>query len=312
MILLGSPVNLSGLTQDDWNTVSLSTWLPSGATGALIELSAPTGGGQAGWRKTGSSFATTDSVATSTGPTQFACGVNASRQIDLYHSLGCSWTLIGYFGAEAVFFTEPVDHFPASGNTWDTDTLTEAGSDSAQVAFLQFTGGTIAWRPTGNSTPWQTSLGGISGVLCPLNGSKQFDFQTADASIACSCFGYLKTGWTDSLTSITPASINTWTDKSVAGANSIAMAVITTANGNDAGLRKNGAGDTPYGSRPSPHQSYVILADGSGTYEIYMGDISTSSASQWGYLTEEFLSGVSLQGVERGRSTTRGLARGIR
>lgn len=312
MELLTSPVELSGLTNDDWNTVSLSSWIPVGSTGALFTMSSPTGSSSAGWRKAGSFSATTAAPATGSFPTTFACGVNASRQVELYQTLGVQWWLIGYFGAEAVFFDEPVQHFPTAGNTWDTDTLTEAGSDTAVMAFLQFTGGTIGWRPTGDTNSYEGTLRGISGALCPLNGSKQFDFQTEDSSVSCNVFGYLKSGWTDSVSTVTPSSAVTWQDKTAPAADCIPMIIFITNSTNECGLRKNGASDGPLGNLPSSDQSSVIQSDASGIYEIYMADIATSSAKQFGYFTPLFLEASNLHAVERGKSVGRGLARGMR
>jgi hypothetical protein len=155
-------VEITPLTAGSWQTVDISSYIPEGvvASGVMLRWSASTAGNYTtGWRKKGSTDNRVQVLGAGTQVGAFI-GCNTSNQFEYYVGDNRQRLfLVGYFGDEAVFFTNGLNKTPGSSNAWtDVNISDDTGDDVAIAAIFEFvptssdsTYSRASFRPNGAS-----------------------------------------------------------------------------------------------------------------------------------------------------------------
>jgi len=132
---LGSPQDVSPSTAGSWVDVDVSAYIPSGATGVILQWSNPTATDYVyGVRNNGSSDdPTIDQVAKGNSQGWFMIGVDSNRIFEVYvENTGIKTYLLGYTMGGVTFFTNWIDKTPTTDGTWqDVDISSDTGGDTA-------------------------------------------------------------------------------------------------------------------------------------------------------------------------------------
>lgn len=288
--LASQPAIAPGVT-GSWQEVDVSAYCPAGTTGVILRCwNGAYLDYNLGYRKKGSSD---DRHGDQNARCQcwVACGVDANRVLELYigHAEVYIW-LVGYFGPEAVFFTNGIDKSVGTAGSWqDVDISADLiPGDSACLAFLEFSGGsgTFGVRKKGSDAPTATLYqhrGGVTG----LDVNNHYETWIPSTSSDAHLLGYLKAGAVvaDLLTVVTPGSTD-WVDLAALPAGAIGGIYQLLGTGSyPAGMRANGASETTYAQLDK--QSYAMVgADASGLVEARITSTSINIINQLGYFTD--------------------------
>lgn len=280
----GGPVDVSIGTPNAWTDRDLSTWLPSGATGAILHVANPSGSNVAvGWRKKGS----TDNRITNLNTINHVdayVGVDGSRVCQLYQGSTTDVViyLVGWFeAADAFFFDDAIDlSTGTTGSYVDTDITSHLqGSDAASFAILEVIGPsgtvTIALRAKGSSDDRYRELTALhAGWIVPVDANHEFQQKIGGTGVDVYLMGYVLVG--ANLTAIDPAvaddptTADTWEALTTlpAGAKGALYEVVTTTSTPQVyGFRANGSSQDvkPRGR----HNSRLVACDENGIVEGY-------------------------------------------
>jgi hypothetical protein len=135
-----TPTNVTPGTAGSWQTIDLSSYIPTGTTGVALHFFNDNNATEAfGARKTGS----TDNrilAIPALGQLWAFAGVNASRQVDVYMATVTDFKcwLVSAFGSEAVFFDNGTNVGPPSAGSYvDIDISALTGANTAVMAIIE-------------------------------------------------------------------------------------------------------------------------------------------------------------------------------
>lgn len=238
-----------------WQDVDVSAHCPAGTTGVAIcvtngVIAAP----EIGWRKKGSTDDRHDTMQAQSFMWA-GCGVDSNRVLQIYMGAGVGVYLIGYFGGEAVFFTNAVDKSLGVTGSWQTVDISGdvAAGDVAQLAFLDARGlSTDAFgvRKKGSGDDWRNSSTGARGAFVGCDANNQFECYIGNVSVDIFLNGYLRAGATMALNAsvVTPAEAGAYADLPALPAGAIAgvYEVYSVSTGPKSALRMKGAAHDLY------------------------------------------------------------------
>jgi len=218
-------INVSPSTTGAWVDVDVSSYIPSDATGVIVEIvNAATTAYAVGVRKNGSTDGTFNIYQSST---IFAyCGVDSNRIFEAYRgNTSVNFYLIGYTDSFVGFFDNKIDKTPSTTGSWvNIDASTNIPSDSVGVIVNIVNTSTTAYyggvRKNGSTdTLTYAQLYGNCGMyeLCGVDSNRVFQAQISNTAVKIYLVGYVKSPIVF-LTNATDVSITTtsaWTDKSV-------------------------------------------------------------------------------------------------
>lgn len=269
----------------DWQDINISAHVPVWATGVILEFTTITWHGTTiGFRKKGS----TDNRAGLAGyqnNTYICVGLDENKVFqakinnaaDLLH-------IVGYFGPEAVFFTNAIDKSISPYSQWNqVDITSDVGGDPAIGAIIEHFGGTSSsaygLRKNGSSDArqaWATSGYYSFGQIIGLDVNKKFETYLTNSTQKVWLIGYIKNNATFN-TNATDASLSTtgaWTDLPVSLPGNATGAVIEVIGNGTCHLRANGSSDTYYPTYSPAHAFAFVGCDGSGLIEGKISDTS--------------------------------------
>ena len=238
-----------------WQDVDVSAHCPAGTTGVAICVTSTTiAARDIGWRKKGSAD---DRYSTMQAQSFMwaACGVDANRVLQLYVGASVAVYLIGYFGGEAVFFTNAVDKSLGVTGSWQTVDVSGdvAAGDVAQLAFLDVRGlSTDAFgvRKKGSGDNWRSQSTGSRGAFVGCDANNQFECYIGNVSVDIFLNGYLRAGATMAINAsvVTPAGAGAYEDLPALPAGTLAgvYQVYSTSTGTKNALRMKGAAHDVY------------------------------------------------------------------
>lgn len=251
-----TPVEITPGTFGSWQTLDLSSYVPSGSTGVLLKIYGGSGAGNMiGWRKNGS---TDDRHANAIYDANYfgaAIGCDGDRKIQVWCESGSGqkiW-LMGYFGSEAVFFTNAV-HKNTYGSDWaDISIASDTGTDTAIGAFFEFTGGTYdnaygGLRKKG-STDNYINIGspGHCGIIIGVDANEKCQGWSDDSPYNCDFWlnGYLTAGATfpDNATDVSIATQGSYVDLPALPSGAIGGIYHVISSWSDFNIRKNGSSE---------------------------------------------------------------------
>lgn len=209
--LLATPVSLSltGVTAATWSAISLSGTVPAGTTGVILNATA-SGGANAtyyGARMSGSTDAYIGGQTTSPyNQKQLITGLRSSDlSFDFYSQAvgtGVLLYLLGYFGAEATFYSAAVDGgLVLQGSYGDIDVSSIVPVGTQAVITTLSSHALTALRQRGSTDDWYTTAGGgiaqmIGGAIIGLDSSRMLNGKTANSGIHLRLLGYITSGLT--------------------------------------------------------------------------------------------------------------------
>lgn len=306
---LATPVNITPTDDGTWRTVDLSAHIASGSSGVLLRsrYSTSTSVDVVGFRKTGSTDNLTAQHAGTPTYVYTMVGVDASRQVDIQLGDGGAGAgtieLLAYFDpASVVFFTNCVIFDTVSQNAyvdWNVASATGGDTAIAVILYLHSTRGNpteVAWRKNGSSEDIKADHSGATGgryigtVIVPVDGSEILEVLRASNTYGdFKMIGYITANYTatDPGTDVTPASNNTWTDITQAGALAQFIDYAATAIDFQFGFRKNGDSSVVgYGALDGNGERLPALVecDASGIIEAQV-DNSGAKMYRRGYFT---------------------------
>ena len=261
-----TPVNVSPSATDGWLDVDVSSYIPSSATGVIIDhydtqVSAGPTHYRVGLRKNGS----TDTLygrQVGYSHSWAIIGVDASRIFEarLQNSAVQLW-LHGYTESEAIFFTNGIDCEPGSGATWtDKDISSDTGANTAIAAIVMAGQATaldsvpIGIRKNG-STDNRKDQSGIVCMMSGCDGSEIFEtyISTTTNNYTMLCVGYFTAGFTSNTNAIDVSlgSTGSYIDLTALGTGAIGACyeVIRTSGagyGTKWNIRKDGTSGDEY------------------------------------------------------------------
>ena len=148
--LSGAPIDISPGT-GSWVDVNVSAWVPSGATGVILEVKTESSSDlQYAVREKGSGDTWMWGPNTIKGDTQtwLMIGVDPSRVFQLRQaSTSIDTYLMGYTMPGVTFFTTAKDKTPTAGSWQDVDISADTGPDTAigAIFIIQNTGGSTSY-----------------------------------------------------------------------------------------------------------------------------------------------------------------------
>lgn len=236
-----------------WTDVDLSALIPAGATGVMFHVVNVNAGTLAfGARKNGS----TDNRTNGLGTTSHAwgcIGVDGSRIVEFYveSTTDIDIYIVGYFGSEAVFFTNAVDKSTANTSVWeDVNISGDTGADTAIAAIVEFIRSTasLGLRKNGST---DSRIGGINlhgWALVGVDASEIFEQQITTANGDIFLVGYLKDGVSmyDNGIDRSLTSVNVYTDLPALPSGAIGGIYESEGSNSstrDTAFRKNGSAE---------------------------------------------------------------------
>ena len=288
----GNGVDVTPTTTGSWQDVDVSSYIPEGSTGVILEILNQNTGAEevAAVRKNGSTDdRTADSEIRREGHIFAFCGVDASRIFEAYVSTNIKIYLYGYCDSSVVFETNEIDKSTSTATTWeDVDISANAPSDATGVIAHMFC--TLATARIGavrknGSTDNHTADSKIEGdghiyLLCGIDDNKIFEQYVTDGNVDLYIVGYTKAPITFFTNIIDKSSdLAGWVDRDLtsdteATADGCIFEVIDTASTNYKGaVRKKGSTDdhTSYSDVKADGHMYALCGlDAGQNMEIYL------------------------------------------
>lgn len=199
-------INTTGITASTWTAYNLASYgVPSGATGVMLNFAQPVGHSGASMARMHGS---TDSFVTTTlGSTQqmfLAIGVDASQNVDIYLAdVNCTVYLLGYFGSEAVFFTNATALTAVTTSYTSYNLASSCPSGIAAFLFVDAAYG-VAFRKNGSTDDFENvnELTSRKGFIVGLDSSQVMN-GIGQSSQVPQLLGYMRSGITWNLNAIT-------------------------------------------------------------------------------------------------------------
>lgn len=200
-------VRVMALESDVWIDVDVSSYVPSGAVGVVLEMYQPVGyTAQWGVRKKGSSDDIRKSILNNVH-TWCAIGIDENRVFQAWKdgAYPHMW-LWGYIPAGAGnFLTNAIDKSLSGTGSWiDIDISGDTGDDQAKVAIflVTSTGGTYHFglRENGSTDnrPREISGGTIMGAMMPVDGNEKLQGYIEDTGVEFYLVGWINAGYAES------------------------------------------------------------------------------------------------------------------
>lgn len=267
-----------------WTDIDCSSDIPSGSTGVILRIRNTTVFGQTvGVRKNGS----TDTITfnSQANSQRYAViGVDGSRIFEAItdDDSASAWDVIGYFGSEAVFFTNAVVK-SVTPATWQAVSIaSDTGGDTAVAALVilndAFVGGLRQTGSTDNNLVFNPKLLS-SPVGC--DGSEQFDVYSGDNADV-KVVGYMTSGitWNTNANDRSLGSTGSYADLTALASGAIG-GIYQCTSADDFALRENGSSEDIYLAGPS---HAMVKCDASRLVE---GKIEAITQDFWelGYFT---------------------------
>lgn len=284
-----TPVEKSIGANNAWTDIDCSAEAPSGSTGVIVRIR-ETGGwaNNCGLRKNGSTDTVTFQIAAN-AHVYICIGLDSSRIIEAYSEDNAfhRFDIVGYFGSEAVFFTNAVAKTPTTGSWQTVSIASDTGGDTAIGAFIIAKELYNFGLRHGDSTDTRTFNGGSSqyvvGGIVGCNASEEFDVYSADSGTVW-VTGYMTSGVTFNTngTDRSLGSTGAYTDLAALPSGAIGGIYYVYGNWNNTwALRKNGSSDDRYLRLPG---AALVECD---TSRIVEGEISATTVDFWeqGYFT---------------------------
>jgi len=250
-----TPVNVTPSTTGAWTDVNVSSYIPSGATGVVLHVTA-TNDWVFGYRKNGSTDARTGTMR----PNSHAwamIGVDANRIFEAYIQMTACPTiwLVGYTMTGVTFLTNGVNKSPGSTGSWvDMNCSSDAPSsvavifeiietDASNTAFGLRKNGSTDNRVTTVHT--RSCLGAIIGV----DASQICEGYKGGSLVYMYLVGYATDGVTmnTNATDVSLTGTASWTDLSALPTGAVMGFIeISSSASYKYGLRKNGSSENIY------------------------------------------------------------------
>lgn len=287
-------VDISPVTTGSWQTVDVSAYCPAGTTGVIIRYWSTSSTNYAfGYRKKGSADNRTGNANGRLGG-WIGCGVDANRQLEIYiANAALKTSLVGYFGAEAVFFTNGINKSVGGTGSWQDVSIAANVNvgDSAVLAFLEFSGLSGSWqfgvRKKGSTLGTPNTLGlrgGAAGLDATLTYQNYIENLAQDVYL----LGYLRAGAVvhDTVQVVTPGSTGNFVDLAALPAGAIGgFYRLYGGISYPAGIRCKGAAETTYNQLND--QTYVMVkCDGSQLVEAKIANTTQNVITELGYFTD--------------------------
>jgi photosystem II stability/assembly factor-like uncharacterized protein len=300
-----APVDISPTTSGSWFDVDLSSSVPTGATGVIVQwVNASASDRAFGIRKNGSTDTWGASGLTAlTGATGFLmAGLDASRIFEIYTSnTAVEAYLIGYTMNGVAFFTNATDKATGTVNSYyDIDISTDTGADTAIGAILTLTtdagGDNFSVRKKGSTDSRFSELDGegTTVVLTGVDATEILEFKTSEATMTAYLTGYVTSGavfFTNALDKST-GTTGSYVDVDI-------TADIGSDNANGAILEFNPTNptDQSHAVRPNggTHDHYAFVKHGYGITGIDSGDIFEQKISATN--RDLYMVGYTLEGA---------------
>jgi len=283
-----SPSDVTPGTDSSWVDVDVSSSVPSGATGVILHFQ-NVGNASVdsfGVRKNGSTDTMSDYLYGDDSHCWMAIGVDSNRIFEAYSADWSDYNLwlVGYFGADASFFTNAVDKTPGSSSSWvDVDISTDTGGDTATGAIFQVIAPSANdWgiRENGSTDNRVYDCDQRSAAIIGVDNSEICEANVDDHSNAeLWLVGYITDNCTfnTNATALSLGSTGTWTDLSAlpVGATGGFIEVISTVWSQTYGLRENGSSENVTGPCAGEQHAWgIVEADASRLIE---GNISSTN-----------------------------------
>lgn len=300
------PVNITPSSTNTWQDRDLSSYIPSGSTGVIIRVHS-SWDDSIGFRKKGSTDNRTDSIGSGYSFMNAFIGCDANRVIQLYASNVSSGHitvyLLGYFGSEAVFFTNAIQKTIGADNSWqDISIASDTGDDTAIGAFFEFTGITnVGMRKNGSTDNRTTYNCDHKGIIAGLDGSEVCEGYLYSRDYGNFYLtGYIKNGavFNTNATDITPGTSGSWVDLSAFPSGAIGGMIEVYNSTGDVGFRKKGSTEDFY--RDGGEHTWVTV----GCDENRVAQAKIESTSIKLYLIGYFVSTEVDTDSERSATTT--------
>jgi len=244
-----APAEVTPGTLSSWQDIDVSGNVPSGATGVLLHLTQTSGSGDMGLRKNGSTDNRTTLICV---PSHCwaAIGVDANGIFEAY--VGSTYThiyLVGYTMSGVTFFTNAYDKTPGTGDVW-TDIDCHVEAPNAIGLLWEIVGTSILYgfglRENGSSDDRTagTSEHCSFGFVIGCDASQICEGYNESSANSFFLVGYITDGASFNLnaTDVSLGSTGSWLDLPAlpVGTNMGFIEIISTPNGYNYGLRKNG------------------------------------------------------------------------
>lgn len=237
-----------------WVNVDCSANISAGATGVILHIDHTAGGaGDAvGVRKNGSTDARTGQIG---ADRHFwsAIGVDGARifEANVKDATFKLW-LVGYFEADAVFNTNAVDKSLGTTGVWlDIDISADTGTDTAIAAIWEANGGNaVGFRKNGSTDSRIQTTGGSSVIyaIIGVDASEICEGRIANVGTDFFLAGYIKSAATldTNATDLSLGTTGSWLNLSSlpTGATGGFIEIVTSANTQNYGLRKDGTAES--------------------------------------------------------------------
>ena len=221
-----TPVEITPVTEDSWEDVNVSAYIPAGATGVVLHCVNKTSNVDhpIGFRKNGSGD---DRHWQMERGSHFwaAIGVDGSRILELYSGdVDVDIWLVGYFTDDAVFFTNGIGKTP--GSAWaDIDISSDTEDDTAIGAIFEVGGSDYSWafRKNGSSDDRYKGNSWHAGAIIGVDGSEICEGRKGSAILYFFLVGYIISDATfnTNATDLSLGTINSWLDLSTLPAGAI-------------------------------------------------------------------------------------------
>lgn len=306
-----TPQTLTFTNNNAFQTVDVSAFVPSGASGVLIRTvwNGASSNNQFAARKNGSTDAFS-SPHRNVGPVYTMIGLNASRQLQLLANSGgggVTATLLAYFDPGSVVFFDNATTFAPGASSWtDANLASATGADTAIAAILykrstRALATEIGWRRNGSTQDlrgdFPTSENGSAGfydgcVIVPCDGSEIFELWRNSTNFGnFNVVGYITRNYVglDPFTDISQAGTGAFADADTVADNALALMVegVATVAALTAGIRENG-GSVAQAALDAGQERFsaLVTGDAGGVVELYRSAV-TMSFYLSGYFTVE-------------------------
>ncbi len=290
---LSAPVDVTPGTTNAWTGVDVSSNVPAGATGVILQMHNPAGSSyHYGVRNNGSTdgwMVATQPTAVAGGTGFYMIGVDGNRVFECYiENTAVRTYLLGYTMTGATFFTNGVDKSTAStGNPYQNiDISGDSGANTAIggifiVKNTTATAQAFQLRKEGSNDNRYTNLmaGHATGVLIGVDGSEGCEQKIADTGVDTYLVGYITSGAVLLTNAVSKATATTgsYVDTDISsniGADDATGAILEFSGGSayQTAVRNNGASYDYYGYL---EHAYGICAIDSG--DVFEQKIANSS-----------------------------------
>ena len=290
---LDTPVDLTPVTTGSYVDVDASAYIPSGATGVILQVHNPSGSDYAyGARKNGSTDTWMDSSSWTGYRTSWSflmVGVDSNRIFEVYtENTAVKTYLVGYTGQGVTFFTNAVSKATATTAGWvDVDISSDTGAETALAAIfiMKETSGTAAsfgLRKKGSTDEFYYDMhkGGAEAYIVGLDANEVAQQKIENAALDLYLQGYV-TGGAVLFTNATDKSTGTkdsYQDVDITadiGSNDANGAIVDTFvtdnSAREVAVRKNGATYDYYDR--AGHVSALVAIDENDIFEQKVSDV---------------------------------------